>query len=176
MLAWDVECARPHSMPTDEQMEDLPSAPPLPDSKAHAPHAASSAQSWGPDHAQRGLYPGLHASDPPESASRPALSQNRQEQGGGPQSMGGQTGNRSLGSGATASGQGGESAEAGPAVQPAGGLAWAVQTAACASGAAMSALTAWLPWHPGASELRAPQREQQQRPNANLQATTGSRR
>lgn len=158
----------------------LPSAPPLPEHQTHALHAASSSLSPGPGNAQHTLNPSLHASTHSGACVRPSQSQTRQEQGGDQQrhtpSMGAQTGGGSLGPATGGRGQEGVSTEASPAVQPAGSLAWAMQTAAGAPRAAVSALSAWLPWHADSSTSSAPQPEQQLQPQAGLQAAPNSRR
>ena len=180
----DRERLRPHPEPANiPQLDSLPSAPPLPESQAHGLHAASSSQSPGQATKQHGLYPSLHAS--PHSGpglglthSQRMQGQARDHQGHQPESMEGQTVERPLRSGNGHSvGQGGDSAEASPAVQPAGGLAWAVQTATGASSAAASALSAWLPWRPDISKSSAPHQEQlQQLPQAALQTPPSTRR
>ncbi len=144
----DTELADPH-------LQSLPSAPPLPEAQADALYAASSAQSVGLGHAQHSFYPSLHESTHSKSALRPSQSQSRQHEA---PSTGGQTGGGPLG---PAKGQGGESAEATPAVQPAGSLKWAAQIAAGASSAAVMTLSAWLPWQHDSSTSRVPQQEQQ---------------
>ncbi len=163
-----VEGDRYRSEPATVQMESLPSAPPLPESHAHALHAASSCRSLGCGSAQHVQYPSLHASPRPENGMRAGQSQSRQgqqeDQQKTAQNMVSQTAGGSLGAGDLDPGQGGDSAGASPAVQPAGGLAWAVQTAAGASSAAVSALSAWLPWHHDSSTANATGQEQQQKP------------
>jgi len=161
----DVEGDRHHSGPARVQMESLPSAPPLPESHAHALHAASSCHSLACGSAQHVQYPCLHASPRIENSMRAGLSQSRQgqqeDQTNVAQDTVGQTAGGSLGAGDLDPGQGGDSAGAGPAVQPAGGLAWAMQTAAGASSAAVSALSAWLPWHHDSSTAKSTGQEQQ---------------
>ena len=160
------------------QLDSLPSAPPLPEHQVHALHAATSPGGGG---AQHSLYPSLHASTHTEARERPSQSQSRQGQGGAQQEhgasrVGGQTGGGSLGAGHVGSGPEGKSAEASPAVQPAGSLAWAMQTAAGAPRAAVSALSAWLPWYADSSTSSAPEPQQQQQHQACLQTAPSSRR
>lgn len=153
--------------PADPHLGSLPSAPPLPEAQANALYTASSSQSAGLGDAERHLYPSLYTSTHPGSALRPSPSQSRQTHEGG------QTGGGSLGS---ADGRGGQSAAASPAVKPASSLGWAVQTAAGASSAAVTALSAWLPWQHDSSASSAPQQEPQQKPQAAPQSGRSTRR
>ena len=150
--------------PADPHLESLPSAPPLPEAQANVLYAASSSQSAGSGNAERSMYPSLYASTHSGSALRPDQSQSRQTHEA--PRMREQTGGGSLGS---ADGRGAETAVASPAVKPAGSLAWAMDPAAGDSSAAVTALTAWLPWQHDSSTASKPQ----QKPQAALQA--GSR-
>ena len=174
----DSEGVRPRLEPASIQLETLPSAPPLPESHAHALGAASSARSLSQGTEQHSLHPSSHASTHVGPGLEPSRSQSRQgsvrdQQRHHAVCMEEQTLEGSPGSGDRDSGQIGDSAEVSAAVQPAGSLAWAMQAATGASSVAVSALSAWLPWRPDSSMSTRPQQE---KPQAALQAQPNSRR
>lgn len=126
------------SEPALSQREALPSAPPLPDSGASAAHLPGNTTS---QHVQ---YPSLHAchGDGERVDSRSSRRPTGPERERVSQSF--DTGGSSEG---TRDAQHGTSAREQNPERPAGALGWAMQATAGATGAALAALSARLPWH-----------------------------
>ena len=154
--AQDVNHDRHASEAAPSQRDGLPSAPPLPALGASALHYDSHTASR---HVQ---YPSLQAcrSDGERADSQRSRRPAEPEHERVSQSM--NTGGSSEG---VCDAQRSTSARGQSPERPAGALAWAMQATACATGAALAALSARLPWHQHkhSSQSEAEQDDQQTR-------------